>query len=97
MCDGPLITASDLLVGAGGGAGNLVSLATARNGMERGLVQAALVRTGYNVAAAARDLNISRVTLYRMLRRLAIRPKRGINGVEPLGALTAGAVREEVR
>jgi hypothetical protein len=32
-----------------------------------------------------------------MLRRLAIRPKREINGVEPLGALTAGAVREEVR
>ena len=98
MCDGPLITASDLLPGTGGGGGgNLVSLATARNGMERGLVQAALVRTGYNVAAAARDLNISRVTLYRMLRRLAIRPKREINGVEPLGALTAGAVREEVR
>jgi DNA-binding NtrC family response regulator len=97
MCDGPLITAEDLLLGARGGAGNLVSLATARNGMERGIVQAALARTGYNVAAAARDLNISRVTLYRLLRRLAIRPRREINDVETRDALTAGAVREEVR
>jgi DNA-binding NtrC family response regulator len=97
MCDGPLIAAEDLLLGARGGTGNLVSLATARNGMERGIVQAALARTGYNVAAAARDLNISRVTLYRMLRRLAIRPRREINNVEPRDVLAAGAVRGEVR
>jgi hypothetical protein len=42
-------------------------------------------------------LNISRVTLYRLLRRLAIRPRREINEVERRDALTAGAVREEVR
>jgi DNA-binding NtrC family response regulator len=88
MCDGPLLTATDLQLQARAGAISLVSLATARNGIERGIVQAALARNRYNVAATARDLSISRVTLYRLLRRLAIRPRRAINGAGALGVLT---------
>jgi DNA-binding NtrC family response regulator len=73
LCDGPLITAADLLLyGRDGIAANLSSIATARSGMERGIVDAALIRNGHNVAATARELGISRVTLYRLLRRLGI-------------------------
>jgi DNA-binding NtrC family response regulator len=76
MCDGRLITASDLLLDERSGARNFVSLASARSGTERHIVESALARNRYNVAATARDLAVSRVTLYRLLRRLAIRAKR---------------------
>jgi DNA-binding NtrC family response regulator len=76
MCDGRLITARDLSLDGGGGAKNFVSLAMARSGTERNIVESALARNRYNVAATARDLAVSRVTLYRLLRRLSIRAKR---------------------
>jgi DNA-binding NtrC family response regulator len=99
MCDGPLIKASDLQLHTRAGAISLGSLATARNGIERGIVQAALARNRYNVAATARDLSISRVTLYRLLRRLAIRPKRTINdnGAGPLEFAAAHPVRKDLQ
>jgi DNA-binding NtrC family response regulator len=75
MCDGRRNTARDLLLG-GCASANFVSLASARSGTERNIVESALARNRYNVAATARDLAVSRVTLYRLLRRLAIRAKR---------------------
>ncbi len=76
MCEGSLITARDLQLEAGTGGSNLVSLASARSGIERGIVEAALLRNGYNIAATARELSVSRVTLYRLLRRLGLVLKR---------------------
>ncbi len=76
MCDGPLIKVSDLQLEGQTGATSAGSLATARAGTERELIQAALGRNGQNIAAAARELGVSRVTLYRILRRLGITPQR---------------------
>ena len=76
MCDGPLIKTSDLQLDAQPGANSTGSLAIARAGTERELIQAALGRSGQNIAAAARELGVSRVTLYRILRRLGITPQR---------------------
>ena len=64
--------ARDTLVSRGGV--DLKSLpAGARVGTDRALVEATLAQTGYNIAAAARELGISRLTLYRLLNRLRIR------------------------
>jgi DNA-binding NtrC family response regulator len=86
MCEGSLITASDLKLSPRAAATGLVSLATARNGMECEIVKSALERNRYNVAAAARDLSISRVTLYRLLKHLSIRPERELAAAKPNGA-----------
>jgi DNA-binding NtrC family response regulator len=84
MCDGRLITAHDLLLDGCTSATNCVSLASARSGTDRNIVESALARNRYNVAATARDLAVSRVTLYRLLRRLAIRARRESRLPEPL-------------
>ena len=76
MADGPLITVRDLQLHAVSTHYSPGSLADARAGTERGLIEAALARSGQNIAAAARELGVSRVTLYRMLRRLSISPRR---------------------
>ena len=46
---------------------------------ERSTLLDALSRTRENITMAARELGVSRVTLYRMLRRHAIRLSRGMN------------------
>jgi DNA-binding NtrC family response regulator len=84
MGDGRLITARDLLLNGCASAPNCVSLASARSGTERDVVESALARNRYNVAATARDLAVSRVTLYRLLRRLAIRARRETRFTAPL-------------
>jgi DNA-binding NtrC family response regulator len=84
MCDGRRITARDLLLDGSNSAKNFVSLASARSGTERNIVESALARNRYNVAATARDLAVSRVTLYRLPRRLAIRAKRETRLAQPL-------------
>jgi len=88
MCDGPLITASDLQLDTNTRVISPVSLATARSGMERGIVQSALERNGNNVSATARALGISRVTLYRLLKRLDIGPNRDTSDPGAEGAVT---------
>lgn len=47
---------------------------------ERTLLLRVLADTQENIALTARELGVSRVTLYRMLRRHAIVPSRGFNG-----------------
>jgi DNA-binding NtrC family response regulator len=86
MCDGPLITAKDLQLSAREAGCNCGgSLANARDHMERDIVESALARTGYNVAAAARGLGISRVTLYRLIKRLTIKSIRRSREASVLG------------
>jgi DNA-binding NtrC family response regulator len=75
MCEGSLVTPKDLQLGPVTGTARVGSLASAREGIERLMVEEALVRNDYNIAATARDLRISRVTLYRLLGRLRIGAK----------------------
>ena len=80
MCEAPLIRAVDLELSPSATAG-AVSLANARSGMEKNIVESALVRSRNNIAATARELGISRVTLYRLLRRLNISPRMRSDGM----------------
>jgi DNA-binding NtrC family response regulator len=75
MCEGSLITPNDLQLVPVAGARRSGSLASARDGIERIIVEEALVRNDYNIAATARDLRVSRVTLYRLLKRLRVKLK----------------------
>jgi DNA-binding NtrC family response regulator len=71
MCEGPCIGPEDLGLHAAGTAG-MSMLETLRTAGQRELVLRALDGNRYNVAATARQLGVSRVTLYRLLRRLEI-------------------------
>jgi DNA-binding NtrC family response regulator len=73
MCEGRLITARDLGLDGPHLAGpRAVSLRHARHATERDLIVAALERNRHNMAATARELGVSRVTLYRRVQKLAI-------------------------
>src|ERR1700733_11504172 len=90
MCEGSLITPKDLQLGPVTGAARVSSLASAREGIERLMVEEALVRNDYNIAATARDLRISRVTLYRLLARLRIDAKHHASAESAMAAPTVG-------
>jgi transcriptional regulator with PAS, ATPase and Fis domain len=79
--DGPLIDAATLGP-LDEGQATLVQPMTAKPGSpeERDTLLATLERTGENVTSTADALNVSRVTLYRMLRRHGIVLKRGLAG-----------------
>ncbi len=94
MCDGSVITPKDLQLTPVAGATRSGSLASARNRIERIIVEEALVRNDYNIAATARDLRVSRVTLYRLLKRLRIRSKGAAEAPE---IALSGAVPESPR
>ena len=73
MCEGRLITARDLGLDDRHLAKPIgVSLQHARHTTERDLIVAALERNRHNMAATARELGVSRVTLYRRIQKLAI-------------------------
>jgi DNA-binding NtrC family response regulator len=75
MCEGNLISAADIGLTPRRAKGASASLASARQLTERDLVQSTLERNKFNMAATARDLGVSRVTLYRLVDRLAIQHK----------------------
>ncbi|HEY0878418.1 MAG TPA: sigma-54 dependent transcriptional regulator [Zeimonas sp.] len=77
LCESAWISAADLGFERTRRPAAAISLAGARQRSERELVLAALQRNTNNVSAAARDLGISRVTLYRLVRRLSIETKAG--------------------
>ena len=83
MADGRYITAQDLRVDDADGAG-LQTLDAARNQSERAAIERALQRNAYRLVATARDLGISRVTLYRLMTR------HGLRDGEDLGATRIG-------
>jgi transcriptional regulator with PAS, ATPase and Fis domain len=82
MCNGPLITPTDLQLERRGAFCVSGSLADARAGTERQLIEIALDRSGHNIAAAARELGVSRVTLYRILKRLGMSPRGGFSALD---------------
>lgn len=86
LCESAWITASDLGFEPSKRPSASVSLAGARQRSERELVLAALRRNTNNISAAARELGVSRVTLYRLARRLSIETKgRGALREEAVG------------
>jgi DNA-binding NtrC family response regulator len=74
MSENRLITAADLGLQAGGASAGPAagSLNEARASAEREAVENCLRRARFNVTEAARQLGVSRVTLYRMIDRLNI-------------------------
>lgn len=72
LCEGPWITAAELGFERVRRPAVAISLAGARQRSEREIVLAALQRNTNNVSATARELGVSRVTLYRLVRRLSI-------------------------
>ncbi len=76
MCEGRFITPADLGLGPRQARAATGTLAQAMQHSERHIVVATLERNNHNMAATARDLGISRVTLYRLVRRLGIRRPR---------------------
>lgn len=77
MCDGRLITPLDLGLSLDCAMIQLPSLLSARLSSEKEVVLQTLKHNQYNVSAAARQLGVSRVTLYRMIEKLkiALRPE----------------------
>ncbi len=82
MCNGPLITPTDLQLERRGALCVSGSLADARAGTERQLIEIALDRSGHNIAATARELGVSRVTLYRILKRLGMSPRGRLSALD---------------
>jgi len=99
MCEGTLITAHDLGLHEHRRREPRTSLLHARQSTERDAVLTALDRNGHNMSAAARELGISRVTLYRLLQRLDIArpPMRQLDlpGRMPQPALQGGHLRRD--
>jgi DNA-binding NtrC family response regulator len=73
MAEGRLIQPQDLGLGAATAAPAPLQLDDARIRAERDAIDASLLRAGRNITLAARDLGVSRMTLYRLL------AKHGIN------------------
>ncbi len=73
LCEGPYIAPNDLelerrTVGRG-----FVTLDEARMAADREAIQATLLRTRFNIARAAQELGVSRMTLYRLMEKYDIR------------------------
>lgn len=69
MTDRRLISAADLELGPAGAAGDArhMGLEAARMRAERDAIRSTLARGGHNVSRAARELGVSRMTLYRLM------------------------------
>ena len=74
MAEGPRISARDLRLDSR--AYEPTTLSEARSEGERMAIERALLRNGHHLQAAARDLAISRVTLYRLMIRHGLRGSR---------------------
>jgi DNA-binding NtrC family response regulator len=80
MAEGRTLTAADLQL-TDHGVSEGITLEGARHRAEREIIQRVIARNGNHVCPAARELNVSRVTLYRLMQ------KHGIRADEQLGAV----------
>jgi DNA-binding NtrC family response regulator len=88
MAEGRWVTAADLgLEGVEPSLEDRPTLQEARAELEQRLVREALEQNGHSVQAAARQLGVSRMTLYRLLERYDIAVQRP--AVKPTAAATA--------
>jgi DNA-binding NtrC family response regulator len=75
MCEGRSVTARDLGLEDLAPHEHVLTLEQARHQADISAIQSALARRRNRLTDAARDLGISRVTLYRLLERYQIRPR----------------------
>jgi DNA-binding NtrC family response regulator len=68
-CSGPLVTKADFESGSHFPSGSNTLLGDARLGTEKQTLERALAGNRWNVAATAQALGVSRMTLYRLLKR----------------------------
>ena len=73
MCEGVLITPEDLEFNEEPEIGPIQTLADTRAEADRAAIRAALRNSGHNVTEAARQLGVSRVTLYRLMDKFGIK------------------------
>jgi len=74
MADGRLITPQDLGLDAAAAIPSPAALDDTRMRSESAAVRECLLRSGRNVSRAARDLGVSRTTMYRLLSKHGIQP-----------------------
>jgi DNA-binding NtrC family response regulator len=74
MSDGRLIMPEDLGLGRSSAIPAPAALDDARMRSERSALRECLDRSGQNVSRAARDLGVSRTTMYRLLSKHGMRP-----------------------
>lgn len=72
MCENNLITAAELGLDVPEPASSLCTLEAARDEAERRAIETTLRCCGNNVSAAARQLGVARITLYRLLRKYGL-------------------------
>ncbi|MCK4743199.1 MAG: sigma-54-dependent Fis family transcriptional regulator [Sulfuriflexus sp.] len=72
MCEGRLITGTDLGLDKRSGTRQMITLAEARRSAESEAILSCLRRTRNNITHAARTLGVSRITLYRLMDKYAI-------------------------
>jgi len=77
MSENRLITAEDLGLDSGDRSAKVITLSHARAAAERDLICHTLRSNANNVSRAARELGVSRVTLYRLMDKFDIEPERG--------------------
>lgn len=93
MCDHHLIRPTDLgLERRHCASRHAESLEEARDIAERGVVLASLTRNSFNIQHAARELGISRVTLYRLMEKHKV--NRASEAQGPKGKVEGGTPRE---
>jgi DNA-binding NtrC family response regulator len=74
MADGRLVTPADMGLDGAGPAPGPAALNDARARTERLALRECLQRSGHNISRAARDLGVSRTTMYRLLSKHGMRP-----------------------
>jgi DNA-binding NtrC family response regulator len=75
MAEGKLISPQDLGLADAAEPGQAAALEDARQRSELLAIRACLDRAGQNVSRAARDLGVSRTTMYRLLNKHGLRPQ----------------------
>jgi DNA-binding NtrC family response regulator len=73
LSEGPYIAPGDLELERRSLGRGFVTLDEARMAADRETIQATLLRTRFNIARAAQELNVSRMTLYRLMEKYDIR------------------------
>lgn len=73
MCEGRYVTPADLGFAGPAKPARLMTLDDARNEAEKQAIRSAMERNGHNMARTARDLQVSRVTLYRLMDKHQLR------------------------
>ncbi|MCB1766743.1 MAG: sigma-54-dependent Fis family transcriptional regulator [Candidatus Competibacteraceae bacterium] len=73
LSEGPYIVPTDLELERRTDIREFVTLDEARMAADRDVIQATLLRTRFNIARAAQELGVSRMTLYRLMEKYDIR------------------------